>query len=374
MYSLTPGYRIPALQRGLSPTEALLTKANVFAGSAALMSAMITPPPPAAFGAVGAAALILNAAPGPRSIGRWAAVGYRRMAERTAPTSMTENGGSTATWVLYPDHGTMYDPVRRVAWHTAFSRALTHTAGQARTAGIQVHVTHHAAVGEHTDHTQTLSVHVPKSVPGHPQRILDILAAEFGRLGYLDQAEPDPVPDVVERGPGWVQLDDGRYAATARITRWPDVTDGDLMSQLVIGDPIKRYNAGPAGERPTFWDYDRSIAVLYRPLPVAQSRRSARWQSAAGSAFTTNKVESAAAEAASESTHSALIDGDTLVDLDGYLTVWGDTPEAVADARWETSLVTDQHRIGLDWLPGQQHRAHVMTTPHGASTKKGAIL
>ncbi|MHA4772884.1 hypothetical protein L1085_000015 [Streptomyces sp. MSC1_001] len=35
--------------------------------------------------------------------------------------------------------------------------------------------------------------------------------------------------------------------------------------------------------------------------------------------------------------------------------------------------MADRHRIQLDWLTGQQHRAHVMTTPHGASTRKGAI-
>ena len=33
MYSLTPGYRIPAVQRGLSPLETLLTKANAGAGA-----------------------------------------------------------------------------------------------------------------------------------------------------------------------------------------------------------------------------------------------------------------------------------------------------------------------------------------------------
>ncbi|MFE4778043.1 hypothetical protein [Streptomyces sp. NPDC056713] len=373
MYSLTPGYRIPALQRGLSPAETLLTKANALAGSAVLMSAMIAPPPPAAFGAVGAAALILNAAPGPRSLGRWAAVGYRRLRERTSPRTMTERSGSTVTWVLYPDHGTMHDPARRAAWHAAFSRALTHTAGQARSAGIQVHVTHHAEVGEYTDHTQTLSVHVPKAL-GHPERILDLLAGEFGRLGYLDQAEPEPVPDVIEHGPGWVQLEDGRYAATARITRWPDVTDGALMTNIVIGNPLKRHTQGSRGERPEFWDFNRSLAVLYRPLPAGQSRRSARWQSAAGSAFTTDKVKAAANEAAAGTTQGALIEGDTLVDLDAYLTVWGDDPDTVMDARWEASLITDRHRIVLDWLPGQQHRAHVMTTPHGASTQKGAIL
>ncbi|MET9914469.1 hypothetical protein ABZZ74_48570 [Streptomyces sp. NPDC006476] len=370
MYSLTPGYRIPALQRGLSPTEALLTKTNVLGGSAVLLSALITPPPIEAFGAVGAAAFLLNVAPGPRSIARWAAVGYRRLRERTPPASMTNTGGSTATWVLYADHGTLQDPQRRAAWHAAFSRALTHTGGQARTAGIQVHTTHHAAVGEHTVHTQTISVHVPKGLTRQPARILDTLAGEFGRLGYLAPAEPEPVPGVIEQGPGWVRLDSGRYAATARVTSWPDVTDGDLMTNVLVGDPLKRQPQ----QADTFWDFDRSFAVLYRPLPAAQSRRSVRWQDAASGAFTTDKIKAASHEMAGATMQGALVEGANLVDLDAYMTVWGDSPEAVTDARWQASLVTDQHRVRLDWLTGQQHRAHVMTTPHGASTRKGAVL
>jgi len=62
MYSLTPGYRIPALQRGLSPCETLLTRANAGVGSALLASAMISPPPLWAFGAVGAARDSIQAA------------------------------------------------------------------------------------------------------------------------------------------------------------------------------------------------------------------------------------------------------------------------------------------------------------------------
>ncbi|MDQ0605521.1 hypothetical protein QF037_009954 [Streptomyces canus] len=367
MYSLTPGYRIPGLQRGLSPAETLLTKANVLGGSAVLMSAVVAPPPIGAFGAVAATAALLNIAPGPRSLARWAAVGYRRLRERTPPASMTGQPGSTATWILYPDHGTMQDPQRREAWHAALSRALTHTGGQARSAGIQVHTTHHAQVGEHTVHTQTISVHVPKGLAGQPDRILDTLEGEFGRLGYLAPADPDPAPTVVERGPGWVRLDDDRYAATARITSWPDVTDGDLMTSVLIGTPGKQVPG-------SFWGYERSFAVLYRPLPAAQSRRSARWQDAAGGAFTTDRITSARHEMAADTTHGALVEGDSLVDVDAYMTVWGDSPGAVADAHWQASLVTDQYRIRLDWLTGQQHRAHVMTTPHGASTRKGAVL
>ncbi|MFF3166784.1 hypothetical protein [Streptomyces sp. NPDC003273] len=357
MYSLTPGYRIPALQRGLSPAETLLTKINAGAGSAILASAMLTPPPVWTFGAVGAAAALLNLAPGPRSIGRWAAVGYRHLRERTAPAAMSTRAGATATWALNPEHGTMQDAARRAAFHDAFSRALTFTAGQARTAGIQVHVTHHATVGDHTAHTQTISVHVPKGLVGQPARVLDTLAGEFAALGALIPLTPEPVPDVTERGPGWVALDDGRYAATARITAWPEETGGDLMPRLLLGQ-----------------EADRSLAVLYRPLPAAQSRRSAKWQAAAAGAFTTDKVKAATHEIASHTAHGALVQGDTLVDLDAYLTVWGDSPEAVTDARWQATLTADRHRIHLDWLPGQQHRAHVMTTPHGASTQKGAIL
>ncbi|MGW1988040.1 hypothetical protein ACWCPJ_37300 [Streptomyces collinus] len=357
MYSLTPGYRIPALQRGLSPAETLLTKINAGAGCAVLASAMLTPPPVWTFGAVGTAAALLNMAPGPRSIGRWAAVGYRHLRDRTAPTSMVSQTGVTATWALYPQHGTMQDAARRAMFHDTFSRALTFAGGQARTAGIQVHVTHHATVGERTTHAQSVSVHVPKGLAGQPARVLDTLAGEFAALGALTPLTPDPIPAVTERGPGWVALEDGRYAATARITAWPEETGGDLMPRLLLGQGT-----------------DRSLAVLYRPLPAAQSRRSAKWQTAASEAFTTDKVKAATHEVASSTARDALVQGATLVDLDAYLTVWGDSPETVTDARWQATLTADRHRILLDWLPGQQHRAHVMTTPHGASTQKGAIL
>ncbi|MFB7852923.1 hypothetical protein ACFC34_38725 [Streptomyces sp. NPDC056053] len=357
MYSLTPGYRIPALQRGLSPAETLLTKVNAGAGSAVLMSALLEPPPAWAFGAVGAAAALLNLAPGPRSVARWATVGARRLRERTAPAGMTSTTGTTATWTLYPGHGTMQDAQRRAAFHHAFSRALTFAGGQARTAGIQVHVTHHATVGDCTAHTQTISVHVPKGLVGYPDRVVDTIEGEFAAMGVLTRTDPGPVPAVVERGPGWVALDDGRYAATARITAWPDESDGDLMPKLLLG------HAG-----------DRSLAVLYRPLPAGQSRRSAKWQGAAAEAFTVDKVKADAHGAASGAMHGALVQGAALVDLDAYLTVWGTSPQSVTDARWQTVLTADRHRIRLDWLPGQQHRAHVMTTAHGASTRKGAVL
>jgi hypothetical protein len=162
---------------------------------------------------------------------------------------------------------------------------------------------------------------------------------------------------VAKPGTSWVALEDGRYASTARITAWPNEAEGDLMSRLLLGQ-----------------DTDRSFAVLYRPLPAVQSRRSAKWQSAASEVFTTDKIKAEAQSLASTATHGALVQGATLVDLDAYLTVWGDSPEAVTDARWQASLTGDRHRIQLDWLPGQQHRAHVMTTPHGAATQKGAIL
>jgi hypothetical protein len=364
MYSLTPGYRVPALQRGLSPAETLLTKLNAGAGGAILASALLAPPPVWTFGAVGAAAALLNLAPGPRSVARWAAVGYRHLRERTVPRSVVDRPGVTQTWALYPEHGTMQDPLRLAQFHDAFSRALVFAGGQARAAGIQVHVTHHATVGECTAHTQTISVHVPKSLVGQPERILSTLAGEFGRLGALTLVDTDPVPAVTERGPGWVGLEDGRFAATARITGWPDVTDGDLMRRLLLEE----------GEADRQTGTDRSIGVLYRPLPAAQSRRSARWQSAAAEAWTTDKIKAEALQHASSTAHGALVQGATLVDLDAYMTVWGDSPEHVTDARWQASLMADRHRIRLDWLTGQQHRAHIMTTPHGASTQKGAIL
>ncbi|MCX4581250.1 hypothetical protein OHB41_50805 [Streptomyces sp. NBC_01571] len=357
MYSLTPGYRVPALQRGLSPVETLLTKANAGIGGAVLMSAMLTPPPAWTFGAVGATAALLNVAPGPRSIARWASVGYRHLRERTAPETAFSRPGAMATWALYPDHGTMQDHQRRASFHEAFGRALVFAGGQARSAGVQVHVTHHATTGEHVDHAQTVSVHVPKGLAGEPARVLDTLAAEFASLGALTPLTPEPIPTVVERGPGWAAFEDGRYASTARITAWPEETGGDLMPNLLLGNVA-----------------DRSLAVLYRPLPIGQSRRSAKWQRAASEAFTTDKVKQDAQDLASGTAHGALVQGATLVDVDAYLTVWGDSPEAVTDGRYQTSLTADRYRIRLDWLPGQQHRAHVMTSPHGASTAKGAIL
>ncbi|MFB7313176.1 hypothetical protein, partial [Streptomyces sp. NPDC056192] len=200
MYSLTPGYRIPALQRSLSPAETLLTKLNAGAGSAVLMSALITPPPAWTFGAVGAAAALLNLAPGPRSIARWATVGYRNLRERTAPASVVPGTGATTTWGLYPGHGTMQDARQRAAFHDAFSRALTFAGGQARAAGIQVHVTHHATVGDSTAHTQTISVHVPKGLVSYPTRIIDTLEGEFATMGELTMVEPEPIPTVVGGG------------------------------------------------------------------------------------------------------------------------------------------------------------------------------
>ncbi|MFD4764319.1 hypothetical protein ACFWOJ_37530 [Streptomyces sp. NPDC058439] len=334
-----------------------MTKVNAGAGSAVLMSALIAPPPAWTFGAVGAAAALLNIAPGPRSIARWATVGYRHLRERTAPASVVPRTGATTTWALYPRHGTMQDAHQRAAFHDAFSRALTFAGGQARAAGIQVHVTHHATVGDYTAHTQTISVHVPKGLVGHPTRVLDTLEGEFATMGELTPVEPEPIPAVIARGPHWAALENGRYAATARITGWPEETDGDLMPKLLLSH-----------------DADRSLAVLYRPLPAAQSRRSAKWQSAAAEAFTNDKVKADAHGMASGATHGALVQGAALVDLDAYLTVWGDSPESVTEARWQTALSADRHRIRLDWLTGQQHRAHVMTTAHGASTKKGAIL
>ncbi|MEU2455871.1 hypothetical protein ABZ605_38000 [Streptomyces sp. NPDC012765] len=356
MYSLTPGYRLPAIQRGLSPAEVLLTKANAGVGGALLASALLTPPPFWTFGVVGAAAALLNVAPGPRSIARWAAVGYRYLIERTTP-DLTARTGATSTWTLYPAHGTMQDPARRAAFHEGFSRALTFAGGQARSAGIQVHVTHHATVGDHTDHTQTISVHIPKGLVAHPARVLETLAGELAALGVLTAADPAPVPAVVGRGAGWAALEDGRHAATARITGWPAETGGDLMSRLLLGQVT-----------------DRSLSVLYRPLPAAQSRRSAKWQEAASGAFTTDEIKAESQAVAGDSRRSALVQGATLVDVDAYLTVWADSPQTITEARWNASLAADRHRITLDWLTGQQHRAHVMTTSHGASTRKGAIL
>ncbi|MGW8558136.1 hypothetical protein [Streptomyces tubercidicus] len=360
MYSLSPGYRVPAIQRGLSPTEVLLSKANAVAGAAVLASAMVHQPPAWAFGAVAGVAGLINVAPGRRSIARWATVGVRLWRERSTPT-VAASAGSTRTWTLYPHHGTMQDPYTRASFHQAFARALTFTAGQARQAGIQVHVTHHATAGDYTAHTQTVSVHIPRGLVGYPDRVLGSIEAEFAALGVLAPVTPEPVPDVTDRAGGWAAFEDGSHAATARITSWPSETDGDLMPQLLLGK---------SDDRTT----DRSLSVLYRPLPAAQSRRSARLQSAAAGAFTTDQVKKDSDEAVSGTTHGALVQGDGLVDVDAYLTVWGDSPEAVTDARWDVGLIADRHRIQLDWLTGQQQRAHVMTTPHGAATRKGAIL
>lgn len=366
MYSLAPGYRLPAVQRGLSPAETLITKLNAGVGGALTAAALIDTPPLWTFAGVAAAAALVNVSPGPRSLGRWAAVGYRHLREHTAPESMIQAAGATRTWTLYPAHGTMQDETYRTAWHDAVSTALVYTAGQASTAGIQVHVTHHAAVGEYTEHIQTLSVHVPKEVSSRGQRVLDLVEREFARLGALTPVELDPPPAVVRRESGWAELETGRYVATARVTRWPSETDGAFMQSLLLG------TAADHGQR--HYATDRSFAVLYRPLPVQQSRRAARWQIAAAEAWTTDKVKKEELARTSGTTHSALVDGATLVDLDAYLTVWGDNPEEVMEARWQADLAASTHRVGLDWLPGQQHRAHVMTTPHGASTQKGAVL
>ncbi|POG43436.1 hypothetical protein BV881_31805 [Streptomyces sp. ZL-24] len=356
MYSLTPGFRIPALQRGLSTTETALTKLNGLAASGLVLSGLAaTTPPLGALGTVGAAALVLNVAPGPRSIARWAAVGYRRVRERTAPESMTHQPGETRTWTLYPQHGTMQDPHRRADWHTALSGALAYAGNQVRGGGVQIHVTHHATVHDTTTHLQTISVHIPRGLA--PARVMDTLEHELAMLGDLIPYTPDPPPAVAERGRGWVALEDGRYASTARITGWPGETSGDLMPLLLLNQ-----------------NQDRSLATCYRPLPAGMSRRSARWQSMLGEAATTDQVKTDEHARASGTTHAALVDGATLVDLDAYLTVWGTCPDTVTDARHQAALVTDRHRIRLDWLTGQQHRAHLMTTAHGAATRKGAIL
>ncbi|MEU3065034.1 hypothetical protein [Streptomyces subrutilus] len=349
----------------MSPAEKVLSKFTAGAGGALLASALLTPPPAWAFAGVGAAAALIGLAPGPRSVARWATVGYRRLTESTVPASMTSQAGATETWALYPDHGTMQDPYRRAGFHAGFSRALTFAGQQARSAGIQVHVTHHAAhEGDYTTHTQTVSVHVPKSLGVNAARVLGTLEAEFAGLGALVPVDADPIPDVVQRGPGWAALDDGRYASTARITGWPAEAEGDLMQELLLGARSER--RGPAA--------DRSLSVLYRPLPLAQARRSAKWTSAAGEAWLTDQVKQDTARDAGGTAHSALVAGDTLVDLDAYVTVWGDSPERVTAARSAMDIEADRHRIRLDWLIGQQHRAHVMTTPHGAQTRKGAVL
>ncbi|MEU6664269.1 hypothetical protein [Streptomyces sp. NPDC046821] len=356
MYTLTPGYRVPAIQRGLSPAEVVLTKINAGAGAAILASGLVEQPPVWAFGLVAGVAGLINASPGPRSIARWAGVGARYLRERTTPDLATS--GTTRTWTLYPDHGTMQDSYQRAAFHEAFARALTFASGQARTAGIQVHVAHHAAVDEYTEHTQTVSVHIPKNLVAQPERTMGTIEGEFAELGYLEEVAAAPAPAVVERSGSWVALEDGRYASTARITGWPAETDGDLMPRLLLGNQ----------------ESDRSLAVLYRPLPAAQSRRSAKWQDAAGAAFTNDKIKQDENELSVGSTRVALVQGASLVDIDAYLTVWGASADEVMQARWDVDLVADRFRISREWLTGQQHRAHIMTTPHGASTRKGAIL
>ncbi|MFF1401243.1 hypothetical protein ACFVZD_47080, partial [Streptomyces sp. NPDC058287] len=60
MYSLTPGFRFPAIQRGLSPAEVVLTKVNAGAGAALVTSAMVQQPPVWAFGIVAGIAGLIN--------------------------------------------------------------------------------------------------------------------------------------------------------------------------------------------------------------------------------------------------------------------------------------------------------------------------
>ncbi|MGW2866338.1 hypothetical protein [Streptomyces sp. NPDC001205] len=342
----------------------MLTKVNAATGGVVLLSTYVHTPPIWEFGAVGVGAALLNIAPGPRSIARWAAVGYRRLREDTAPPSMT--AAKTTTWELYPKQGTMHDDYRRARFHAAMGRALKFASSQARTAGIQIHVAHHAVVGDCITHTQTVSVHVPKTVTSAPARILGTLRDEFASLGDLIPVEPEPIPTVAGRGPGWVLLDDGRYASTARITGWPAENDGTLMRQFLLEAEADRSGREPIPER--------SFSVLYRPLTSRTSRRSTTLQEAANRAFTTGTIEKEAHEAESTTRRDAMVQGDVLVDLDAYVTVWGHSPDAITDARWQMDLMADRHRISLDWLPGQQHRAHVMTSAHGAATQKGAIL
>ncbi|WP_172385622.1 hypothetical protein [Streptomyces sp. MNP-20] len=323
------------------------------------MAALATPPPGWTFGAVGTVAAMVNLSVGRRSAARWAAVGFRHWREKAVRRGVFARPGATTTWGLYPGHGTMQDGERREAFHQAFARALTFAAGQAKTVGIQVHVTHHKTAEEgYAKHEQTVSVHVPQGVVRHPERILATVEGEFAALGSLHPVKIRPLPEPIDRAGGWVGLDDGRYAATARITGWPEETDGDLMPSLLL-DPDSS---------------DRSLGVLYRPLPASQSRRSAKWQRAASEAFTLDKVKQDAEELSSGSTHGALVQGASLVDLDAYLTVWGESAQELDDNRWQTVLAADRHRIRLDWLTGQQHRAYAMTTPHAASTRKGTVL
>ncbi|WJV51845.1 hypothetical protein [Streptomyces flavofungini] len=366
MHSLTPGYRVPAIQRGLSPLETLLTKVNAGAGGAVMASAMVETPPIWAFGVVALNAALLNVTAGHRSIARWAAVGVRHWHERRATPRLGTSAGETRTWTLYPYHGTMQDPYDRAGFHAAFSRALTYIGNQTRSAGIQLHVTHHAqADADATTHDQTISVHIPRNLISRPERVLNTIERELAALGALRPHTPEPVPAVSDRAGDWVALEDGRYAATARITGWPATTDDDLMANLLLDQdrPLKDRQIK-----------NRSLSVLYRPLPVAQARRSARWTTAAGEAFTTDKVKKDENAMSSGTMHDALVHGATLVDIDAYLTVWGESPEDVTQARWKAQLDADERRLRLDWLIGQQHRAHVMTTAHGAPTRKGAIL
>ncbi|MER5888674.1 hypothetical protein ABT160_33020 [Streptomyces sp. NPDC001941] len=363
MYTLSPGYRVPALQRGLSPAEVLVTKANALAAGAVLASAVITPPPPLAFAVVAAVAALINIVVGRRSVARWAAVGVRHLTERRT-TRLPVTRVATRTWTLYPHHGAMQDPVSREVLHAALARALTFAGGQARGAGIQIHITHHATIGAYTDHTQTVSVHIPRGLVGHPERVIDTIAAELGSLGSLEEVTPGPAETVKGRTGGWVALADGRYVATARITAWPDETDGDMMPRLLLG----------AGTDPALAGTGRALGVLYRPLPATQSRRSAMWARAASGAFVTDSVKADQQSTVGATTHDALVQGACLVDVDAYLTVWADTPEAVIQACWDATLTADRHRMGLDWLTGQQTRAHVMTTPYGARARKGAVL
>lgn len=370
-YPLTPVFLLPALQRGLSPAETVMSRISAGVGGALLAATLVTPPPMWTFAGVAGATALLNLSPGHRSAARWAGVGYRRLREDTAPASMTSSAGDTETWALHPGHGTMEDGNRRIAFQAGFARALTFASEQARGAGIQVHTTHHTAtVGEFSDHTQTISVHVPKSLGASAARVLGTLEAEFERLGVLIPVDVDPVPEVTERGPGWVVLEDGRYAATARITGWPTEAESDFMSELLLGSSYERRRWERDGRQPA----DRSMSVLYRPLPAAQSRRFAKWAAAFRGAFTKDEVKLDTADLEAGTTHTALVQGDVLIDLDAYITVWGDGPESVTAARQELAIQADVRRLRLDWLTGQQHRAHVMTSPHGAQTKKGAVL
>ncbi|CAM5667963.1 hypothetical protein [Streptomyces parvulus] len=122
---------------------------------------------------------------------------------------------------------------------------------------------------------------------------------------------------------------------------------------------------GPAAD-------DRSLAVLYRPLPAGQSRRSAKWQSAASEAFTDgSKVKADTHGLANATTHGARLMAPPSSTPTPTSRSGQTAPRPSPMPAGKDPCCSPTGTASASTGSGRQHRAHAMTTPHGASTRKG---